>query len=829
MSLIYSSNFDSDTAGTLPSGWANKVGNWKVNTVNPVSGANEYRSESNVDGDVVLYSGASALAAMEFASKQKAVAGAAYLPLVSHIVRSDSANNNHYAVIFSNMTGSSGKVLFFKKIGGSYSLIGSAVTISLAFSAGDTIFIKTTIIGNAISAYAGNGSLPGSPLATITDSSVTAAGYPGLYNSRDAQSVSLTIDDFSYSANTVPDAPTIGTASAGSLSASVVFTAPGNDGGSAITGYTATSTPGSITGAGASSPITVSGLTAGTPYTFTVHATSAIGNSAESAASNSVTPTSSPATAVTMTGPTTGNVGSPSSNFTIGANGSITGTIVVTPADAPGGGAFTPTTVSISTGTPTATFTYTAASAGAKTISVTNDGGLTSPSNITYTAAAGPVAVSVGDANWRFSALNWDTNAGKKIAINGGAKFAIGFTGTSISIGLDVSSLVAGSVTSAWYPSLRYSVDDGAQTDVQLNSSSTALTISGLASGSHEIVVYYLNGFWENIGGTAPDRWTTPVYCIKITGATIDNGATTVAPPWRSGVMVAFGDSIFEGIRANYGTTQPACQNAYESAPMFLAAAFDCELGNISFGGHNYGAGFNSIPGLNTSYANYYNGRSRLSGGLFVEQPNHILICLGANGNPASSDVNAAIVNMRAAAPTAHIFIIIPYGGTGRSNITAAVSAYLVAHPSEVMLHLIDLGATWQRGLGPFGAASEQAIDSLHPRSNWNARIATAIAVKMQQAIDGTVAPTLTTRTASITLGGASGVYANLTNIRVDFYDENTGQTTIARYQSTTETTDSNGVLTFSVGTTLASGSTGSVTIRQASTGLHYNGPMTVT
>lgn len=94
------------------------------------------------------------------------------------------------------------------------------------------------------------------------------------------------------------------------------------------------------------------------------------------------------ATAVTMTGPTTSLVGSPSSNFTIGANGTITGTVVVTPSDGGGGGTFTPTTVSISSGTPTATFTYTAGSTGSKTISVTNDGGLTNPSNITLTASS---------------------------------------------------------------------------------------------------------------------------------------------------------------------------------------------------------------------------------------------------------------------------------------------------------------------------------------------------------------------------------------------------------------------------------------------------------
>lgn len=89
---------------------------------------------------------------------------------------------------------------------------------------------------------------------------------------------------------TVPGAPTIGSATAGNASASVAFTAPASNGGATITGYTATSTPGGLTGTGASSPITVSGLSNGTGYTFTVHASNSVGDSLESSASNSVTP-----------------------------------------------------------------------------------------------------------------------------------------------------------------------------------------------------------------------------------------------------------------------------------------------------------------------------------------------------------------------------------------------------------------------------------------------------------------------------------------------------------------------------------------------------------
>ena len=90
-----------------------------------------------------------------------------------------------------------------------------------------------------------------------------------------------------------PGAPTIGTATGtGATTATVSFTQPANNGGSAITSYTATSSPGGITGVlnqAGSGTITVTGLTTYTTYTFTVTATNAIGTSVASAASNAAT------------------------------------------------------------------------------------------------------------------------------------------------------------------------------------------------------------------------------------------------------------------------------------------------------------------------------------------------------------------------------------------------------------------------------------------------------------------------------------------------------------------------------------------------------------
>lgn len=91
-----------------------------------------------------------------------------------------------------------------------------------------------------------------------------------------------------------PNAPTSPSATAGEESASVSFTAPANVGGSAITAYYAVSNPGQITGTAATSPITVSGLSSSTSYTFNVWALNSYGPGVWSSATGSITPTPAP-------------------------------------------------------------------------------------------------------------------------------------------------------------------------------------------------------------------------------------------------------------------------------------------------------------------------------------------------------------------------------------------------------------------------------------------------------------------------------------------------------------------------------------------------------
>jgi hypothetical protein len=186
-----------------------------------------------------------------------------------------------------------------------------------------------------------------------------------------------------------PSAPTNVVATAGDALASVAFSAPTNNGGSPVTSYTVTSSPGNFTSTGTESPITVNGLTNGTAYTFTVVAANTGGNSVASDASAPITPVGAPDAPTSVVASYTSGTTQSSISFSNPANNGGASITSYTVTSSPGGftatGSSSPLVVTgLAFGT-SYTFTVTATNG----VSTSNP---SSPSNSITTVMVAPSA-----------------------------------------------------------------------------------------------------------------------------------------------------------------------------------------------------------------------------------------------------------------------------------------------------------------------------------------------------------------------------------------------------------------------------------------------------
>ncbi|MVA23104.1 putative Ig domain-containing protein [Agrobacterium vitis] len=305
--------------------------------------------------------------------------------------------------------------------------VGTAYSETVTASGGTSPYSYAVTSGTlpaGLSLNTSTGEISGTPTAAANTSFTITATDANSATGSASYSLAVAAD--------LPGAPTIGTASAGDTQATVSFIAPASDGGAAITSYTVTASPGGATASGSASPITVTGLTNGTAYTFTVTATNSAGTGTASVASNSVTPSAVLQAPVANAVSETVAANSSASAVTLNITGGTASSVAV--ASAASHGTATASGTSI-TYMPTPgysgsdSFTYTA----------TNATGTSSPATVTITVTVPTLVLSPSAGT--LAAGTVGAAYSQTIAVSGGAEpYDYEFLSGSLPAGLSVTS-----------------------------------------------------------------------------------------------------------------------------------------------------------------------------------------------------------------------------------------------------------------------------------------------------------------------------------------------------------------------------------------------------
>lgn len=552
------------------------------------------------------------------------------------------------------------------------------------------------------------------PTAAFTDDVDTAALY---HLETDATDSHMSVDT---TAPTVPGTPT---ATAGVSSASVAFSASTDAVG--VTAYEVFSSADGYATAvatGSASPITVTGLTNGTSYTFKVRALDAAGNaSAQSAASNSVTPTAS----ITVPGQPTGLAAAP-------GNGQAA--LTWTAPASNGGAAITDYVVQYrTTAGPGAWTTFadgTSATTSATVTGLTNGTGydfqvapVNSAGTGAYSAAAsatpsasGPT-IPAADGNIIYSPYTWAAASGAMKTINAGAYFRALLQGnpTAIALNFDVTGVAAP------LPQITVLVDGIAILTAPV-AASVPITIPSGPTWQKRLLEVAVKATTETA-----TRWSTQATAVKFLGITTTPGTVTTAAAQTRGLRgLVYGDSITEGVRTlnSTATSDTDRNDATVGWAYRLGADLGAEVGVVGFGSTGLAdAGSGGVPALTGSYNLLWAGQARS----FTPAPDFIVLMEGTNdgSNDTVAAATTVLNGLLAATPSAtKVIVLRPFNGTAQAaNLQAAVAACTT--PSRVSY--VDTAGWW---------STADSSDNLHPYGYINiAQIAPRVAAAVRAAL----------------------------------------------------------------------------------------------
>jgi lysophospholipase L1-like esterase len=367
MNLFFFDNFESDSPGSLPTWFTALIGTWRVVSASDIAftGNNVIENVSHSDGDIFLIDGGSGVLIPATADL-----------VLSYVTKSFDGNGGFTPLIRAadagtwygwGLSSSEGNVFFtpYKSVDGVITGLGGAQNSGVAFG-GAALHFKIAAIGTTISAkvWVDGSSEPSLYQATVSDSSITVAGYAGFRYAGEGAVSGNSADNITVYGNSSLMGGALGASNVGTTTATItVAAATGGTGPYTYQGYRSTSanfvpqTSNLIAGA-TGLTFEDTGLRASTSYYYiwiTTDSTGAIGwsnafsitTAAASASGFSISPTVQTINAGAVTAP-----------FSVTLNGMPAASTTIVLSDGGLGGTFSPADLTFTSDT-TLTFTYT--------------------------------------------------------------------------------------------------------------------------------------------------------------------------------------------------------------------------------------------------------------------------------------------------------------------------------------------------------------------------------------------------------------------------------------------------------------------------------------
>ena len=240
------------------------------------------------------------------------------------------------------------------------------------------------------------------------------------------------------------------------------------------------------------------------------------------------------------------------------------------------------------------------------------------------------------------------------------------------------------------------------------------------------------------------DRWLGPDTRIRIMSFTIDDGSTLIPPKLSSRRILAYGDSITEGLNVYNPFRNLTSNDAHVTWMFSLAKAMDAEFSVVAWAdqGYTFGAPVN-VPAFwssdgqaNTSAWKWISSKYPRS---FDVCPDYIINNQGVNDGRRGGKLDQVYTNalgwlqdMRNTCLTSKIFIVVPFSRVMEDTITKAFKAYQDSNPDNSTI-LIKLGEGASKGIANFnfGTPSFEAVDGLHPRAWRSSELGALVAIEM--------------------------------------------------------------------------------------------------